>query len=106
MVLTASPPQTPAAAATKDTQNDVTRPKAGTKTGRIWEIADSLSAQEGAPVARKKVLEAAMAEVERLSGEIADGGEAYPVGVREIARRLAAECEAGGNTIKALAGRS
>lgn len=54
--------QTPAAAATKDTQNGVTRPKAGTKTGRIWEIADSLSAQEGAPVARKKVLEAAMAE--------------------------------------------
>ena len=47
-----------------------------------------------------------MAEVERLSGEIADGGEAYPVGVREIARRLAAECEASGNTIKALAGRS
>jgi hypothetical protein len=54
--------QTPATAATKDTQNGVTRPKAGTKTGRIWEIADSLSAQEGAPVARKKVLEAAMAE--------------------------------------------
>lgn len=51
-------------------------------------------------------LENAVAEVERLSGEIADGGEAYPVGVREIARRLAAECEASGNTIKALAGRS
>ena len=47
---------------TKDIQNGVTRPKAGTKTGRIWEIADSLSAREGAPVARKKVLEAAMAE--------------------------------------------
>lgn len=47
-----------------------------------------------------------MAEVERLSGEIADGGEAYPVGVREIARRLSAECEASGNTIKALAGRT
>jgi len=54
--------QIPAAAAIKDTQNGVTRPKAGTKTCRIWEIADSLSAQEGAPVARKKVLEAAMAE--------------------------------------------
>jgi hypothetical protein len=51
-------------------------------------------------------LETAMAEVERLSAEIADGGEAYPVGVREIARRVAADCEANGNTIKALAGRS
>lgn len=54
--------QTPAATATKDIQNGVTRPKPGTISGRIWEITDSLSAQEGFPVARKKVLEAAMAE--------------------------------------------
>jgi hypothetical protein len=46
----------------KDEQHGVTRPKAGTKTGRIWEISDYLSQQEGKPVARKKVLEAAMAE--------------------------------------------
>lgn len=50
------------AAVAKDTQKGVTRPKAGTKTGRIWEISDYLSSQEGKPVARKKVLEAAMAE--------------------------------------------
>jgi hypothetical protein len=62
MSETMSENQTPAATATKDTQNGVTRPKADTKTGRIWEIADSLSAQEGAPVARYKVLNAAMAE--------------------------------------------
>lgn len=55
--------QTPAAAPVeKDTQNGVTRPKAGTKTGRIWEIADSLSQQAGAPVARKDVLAAATTE--------------------------------------------
>ena len=54
--------QTPAAPVEKDIQNDVTRPKACTKTGRIWEIADTMSAQEGVPVARKKVLEAAMDE--------------------------------------------
>lgn len=53
-----------------------------------------------------KSLEAALLDVERLSAEIADGGEAYPVGVREIARRLASECETSGNTIKALAGRA
>ena len=51
-------------------------------------------------------LESALLQVERLSAEIADGGEAYPVGVREIARRLAEDCEASGNTLKAIAGRS
>ena len=63
---------------------------------------------EARSLAREHIhaLERALLEVERLSAEIADGGEAYPVGVREIARRLAAECEASGNTIKALAGRS
>lgn len=40
-------------------QNGVTRPKAGTKTARVWEITDTLSAQGGAPAARKDVLEAA-----------------------------------------------
>jgi len=50
------------AEATKDTQNGVTRPKVGTKTGRIWEISDHLSSREGKPVERKKVLEAALAE--------------------------------------------
>ncbi|HEX2559276.1 hypothetical protein [Phenylobacterium sp.] len=38
-------------------------------------------------------LEAALVEVERIAGEIADGGEAYPVGIREIARRLSEESE-------------
>ena len=46
----------------KDSQNGVTRPKSGTKTGRIWEISDELSASQGKPVARKDVLEKAQAE--------------------------------------------
>ena len=53
-----------------------------------------------------KALEQALHDLERLSAEIADGGEAYPVGVREVARRLTAECETSGNTIKARAGRA
>lgn len=48
--------------AVKDVQNGVARPKPGTKTGRIWEIADELSAQLGHPVPRKKVLEVAISE--------------------------------------------
>ncbi len=53
-----------------------------------------------------EALESALLQVERLSAEIADGGEAYPVGVREVARRLAEDCEASGNTLKAIAGRA
>ncbi len=36
-------------------------------------------------------LRAALADVARLSAEICDGGDAYPVGAREVARRLAEE---------------
>jgi hypothetical protein len=35
-----------------------------------------------------EMLAQALSEVSRLSGEIADGGEAYPVGARELSRRL------------------
>lgn len=77
-----------------------TAPSLAERIGRLQAQARNLAREHVA------ALEAAMAEVERLSAEIADGGEAYPVGVREIARRLAADCEASGNTIKALAGRT
>ncbi|QBQ71141.1 hypothetical protein S0112_001 [Shewanella phage S0112] len=46
----------------KDIQNGVPRPGAGTKTGRIWEIADALSAELKKPVGRKLVLEQAAKE--------------------------------------------
>ena len=52
-----------------------------------------------------QALEDALLHIERLSSEIADGGEVYPVGVREIARRIAEDCEARGNTIQILTGR-
>ena len=81
-------------------QTATAAPTLAERIGRLQAQARNLAREHIA------ALEAAMAEVERLSGEIADGGEAYPVGVREIARRLAAECEASGNTIKVLAGRS
>ena len=46
----------------KDTKHDVTRPKSGTKTGRVWEIADAASAQLGKPAGRKAVIDAAVSE--------------------------------------------
>lgn len=43
-------------------QNGVSKPKAGTKTGRVWEISNELSAAQGSPAARKDVIERASAE--------------------------------------------
>jgi len=38
-----------------------------------------------------QLLRTALSEAARLAGEIADGGELYPVGARELAKRLAEE---------------
>lgn len=45
-----------------DKQNGISRPKSGTKTGRVWEIADELSAATNAPATRKDVLVKTTAE--------------------------------------------
>ena len=47
-------------------------------------------------------LQDALETVHRLSAEIAGGGAAYPVGVREIARRLADESEGKAHAIEAV----
>ena len=62
---------------------------------------------EAASLAREQVLtlEHALAEVTRLSVEIADGGEAYPVGAREIARRLAEDAEAAAKNLELILAR-
>jgi hypothetical protein len=46
-----------------------------------------------------------MAEVVRAADDIADGGDAYPVGVREAAQRLAVDLQARADTLKAISGR-
>lgn len=48
--------------ATKIIKNGVTRPAGGTKTGRVWEIADDLSQKHKRPPERKLVMDAAKAE--------------------------------------------
>lgn len=50
-------------------------------------------------------LRAALQTVEALSADIAIGGEAYPVGVRDIARRLAEDIGAKAQTLELLSGR-
>lgn len=46
----------------KVSQNGVTRPKEGTTTGRVWQIADEQSAKKGEPADRKSVIEQVVAE--------------------------------------------
>lgn len=53
-----------------------------------------------------RALEAALNEVERLSAEIATGGELYPPGVREIARRLTEEAEVKAQALGAIMARA
>ena len=50
-------------------------------------------------------LRAALETVEALSADIAHGGEAYPVGVRDIARRLADDIGAKAQTLEVLSTR-
>ena len=63
---------------------------------------------EAKSLAREHIhaLERALIEVERLSAEIADGGEAYPAGVRELARRMGEDCEATVQTLEAISARA
>lgn len=38
-------------------QNDVAQPKPGTKTRRVWDIADEISAEKARPAIRSEVME-------------------------------------------------
>ena len=46
----------------KITKNDVTRPKEGSKTGRVWALADKISAEKQAPADRGTVIDQATAQ--------------------------------------------
>ena len=52
-----------------------------------------------------EALEKILAEAAALADEIAKGGDAYPVGAREIASRLAEDLPAKAETIKAIVAR-
>ncbi len=52
-----------------------------------------------------EALEKILAEAAALAEEISKGGEAYPVGAREIASRLAEDLPAKAETIKAIVSR-
>ena len=57
-------------------------------------------------VEQVEALEKVLLEAAKLAREIADGGDAYPVGARELASRLHADLPAKAETLKAIVGRS
>jgi hypothetical protein len=57
-------------------------------------------------VEQVEALEKVLMQASAMAKEIADGGDAYPVGARELAGRLAADLPAKSDTLKAIVGRS
>ena len=53
-----------------------------------------------------KALTAAITQVEHMSAEIAEGGDAYPPGVRDVARRLVEDMGTRCQTLEAIVARS
>jgi hypothetical protein len=53
-----------------------------------------------------ELLVARMAAVELTAAEIAEGGDAYPPGVRDLARRTAEDCRARAMTLELLSKRA
>jgi hypothetical protein len=57
-------------------------------------------------VEQVEALEKLLLQASDMAREIADGGDAYPVGARELAGRLASDLPAKAQTLKAVASRS
>ena len=53
-----------------------------------------------------KALSTAMVELEQLAAEIAEGGDAYSAGVREVARQLAEDLDSRVQTLEAISART
>lgn len=47
-----------------------------------------------------------IAELEVMAAEIANGGDAYPPGVRDLSRRLAEDCDSRVQTLEAIVART
>jgi hypothetical protein len=78
--------------------------------GRTEALSDRIKRlqNEARSLAREHImaLQSALVAVEGMAAEIAEGGEAYPPGVRDIARRLVEDCEARVQTLEAITKRA
>lgn len=57
-------------------------------------------------VEQVEALEAILLQASELAREIAEGGDAYPVGARELAARMASDLPAKAETLKAIVHRT
>ena len=67
---------------------------------RLQAEARALALEQG------EALEAALCKAADMAKEIADGGDAYPVGARELAARLVQDLPAKAETMKAIVAKS
>ena len=91
---------TPPLSVVADNSADKSKPLSGRE---LSERIRRLQA-EAKSLAREHIhaLSVALIEVERLSAEISDGGEAYPAGARDLCRRLNEEISFRAQTLGAI----
>jgi hypothetical protein len=79
------------------------------KTARTETVAERVRRlqAEAKQLAKDHVhaLSAAIMNAEAIAAEIADGGDAYPPGIRDLARRFAEDADARVQTLEAISAR-
>ena len=97
----------PSLSVVADNDLHTTPAQIGTKTETVAERVRRLQA-EARQLAKDHIhaLSAAMVEVEHMAAEIAEGGDAYPPGVRDLARRFVEDVEARVQTLEAITART
>jgi hypothetical protein len=83
--------------------NDLSSPKSETVAERVRKLQ-----AEARQLAKDHIhaFTAALTEVEHMAAEIADGGDAYPAGVRDLARRFVEDTDARVQTLEAITARA
>jgi hypothetical protein len=94
---------TPSLSVVADNDVKTAAPKSETVAQRVRRLQ-----QEAKQLAKDHIreLSTALVEVETLAAEIAEGGDAYPPGVRDLARRLVEDVEARVQTLEAIVART
>ena len=93
----------PSLSVVADNDLKTSAPKTETVAQRVRRLQ-----QEARSLAKDHIraLNQALVDVETLAAEIAEGGDAYPPGVRDLARRLVEDCEARVQTLEAIVART
>jgi hypothetical protein len=83
--------------------NDLSSPKSETVAERVRKLQ-----AEARQLAKDHIhaFTAALTEVEHMAAEIAEGGDAYPAGVRDLARRFVEDTDARVQTLEAITARA